>query len=95
MPVTTQQGKHCLLNTNAPTISQTTFLSEPSWVELIMNYHMKPKHHSYFHLDVPDLDDIILFLLNHDGADLLDDTSWLNLALVNHVYLEISCFANN
>jgi hypothetical protein len=50
---------------------------------------MKPKHHSYFCVDVPDLNDIILFLLNQNRVDLLEDTTWLNLALANHAYWDM------
>jgi len=52
---------------------------------------MKPKYHSYFRVDVLvlDLDYIILILLKRDWVDPLEDTSWLNLDLANHVYWDM------
>jgi hypothetical protein len=68
---------------------QTLNPCEPSGIELIRNCHMKPKHHSYFCVNALDLDNIILFILNQDQADLLEDTSCLNLALVGHACWEM------
>ena len=67
--VTTKQGEHSFLPTTTPQTTQPTLSLEPSQMELMKSFHMKPKHYSYFRVDLPDLDDIILFQLNYCQVD--------------------------
>jgi hypothetical protein len=93
-PIVTQhQGETSTCNLIANTFHQPSPSGGepkyPSRQQLLRNCHMKPKNNMNFMVDDPNLDDVVLFLLNKERRTLLSEHDWSALACIDKDYNEL------
>ena len=92
--VASKQGEKLSPSSNAsilpsPIIVRGGEPSYPTKQELIRQCHFKPRENCCFVVDDPNLDDVVLFLLNKSNRSLLSEHDWNSLACTDSEYNEL------